>query len=236
MTLDTERGGAVRWSLPSVLAFTGGYADASGYLALKGLFTAHVTGNFVTLGSSLVFGTSGALTKTLALPMFCAVVLLSRLLAFRLQASRRPVFTSLVRLQVLVLTVGAGLAVWLGPFDDPDGWRALVTGMTLVAAMALQNATHRTHLANAPPSTIMTGTTTQLMLDLADMLHGLRPEIAAATRARVRRLTASVVVFAAGCGLAAVFYARVNTWCFCVLPLLGLATLTARKETNDAAV
>lgn len=224
----------MRWSLPSVLAFTAGYADARGYLALKGLFTAHVTGNFVTLGSSLVFGTSGALTKTLALPMFCAVVLLSRLWAFRPKALRRRVFPSLVRLQVVLLVAGAGLAIWLGPFEDPDGWPALVTGMTLVAAMALQNATYRTHLAHTPPSTIMTGTTAQVMLDLADILHGLRPEIAVATRARFKRLTTSVVVFAAGCGLAALLYGKVNTWCFCVLPLLGLATLTTRKEISDA--
>jgi uncharacterized membrane protein YoaK (UPF0700 family) len=80
----------------------------------------------------------------------------------------------------------------------------------------------------------MTGTTTQLMLDLADMLHGLKPENAAATQARFKRLTLSVVVFAAGCGLAALFYAEMNTWCFCVLPLLGLATLTARKDIQDA--
>jgi uncharacterized membrane protein YoaK (UPF0700 family) len=224
----------MRWTLPSVLSFTAGYADASGFLALKGLFTAHVTGNFVTLGASLVFGTSGALTKALALPMFCIVVLLSRLLAFRLKALRWPVFRSLVRLQVLLLIACAGLATWLGPFDDPDGWPALVMGMTLVAAMALQNATYRTHLAHTPPSTIMTGTTTQLMLDLAEMLHGLRPEIAAGTRARFKRLAMSVVVFAAGCGLAALLYAEVNKWCFCVLPLLGLATLMKRKEIYDA--
>ena len=224
----------MRWSLPSVLSFTAGYADTSGFLALKGLFTAHVTGNFVTLGSSFVFGTRGALTKTLALPMFCVVVLLSRLLAFLLRALRWPVFGSLVRLQVLLLVVCAGLAAWLGPFDDPDGWPALLMGMTLVAAMALQNATYRTHLAHTAPSTIMTGTTTQLMLDLADMLHGLGPEAAAATRARFKRLTTSVVVFAAGCGLAALLYAKVNTWCFWVLPLLGLGTLTIRNEINDA--
>ena len=224
----------MRRSLPSVLSFTAGYADASGFLALKGLFTAHVTGNFVTLASSLVFGTRGALTKTLALPTFCAVVLLSRLLAFRLEALRRPVFGSLVRLQVLLLVVCAGLAAWLGPFDDPDGWPALLMGMTLVAAMALQNATYRTHLAHTAPSTIMTGTTTQLMLDLADMLHGLPPETAAATRARFKRLTTSVVVFAAGCALAALLYAKVNAWCFCVLPFLGLAALTFRREINDA--
>ena len=108
----------MRWSLPSVLGFTAGYADASGFLALKGLFTAHVTGNFVTLDSSLVFGTSGALAKTLALPMFCIVVLLSRLVAFRLKGLRRPVFATLVRIQVLLLIAGAALAAWLGPFDD----------------------------------------------------------------------------------------------------------------------
>jgi uncharacterized membrane protein YoaK (UPF0700 family) len=220
----------MRWSLPSVLSLTAGYADTSGFLALKGLFTAHVTGNFVTLGSSLVFGTSGALTKTLALPTFCVVVMLSRLLAVRLEALGRPVFSTLLRLQVLVLTAGAGLAAWLGPFNDADGWPALTVGMILVAAMALQNASYRTHLAHTPPSTIMTGTTTQLMLDLADMLHGLKPENAATTRARFKRLTVSVVVFATGCGLAALFYAKVNTLCFCVLPLLGLATLTARRD------
>jgi uncharacterized membrane protein YoaK (UPF0700 family) len=224
----------VRWSLPSVLSFTAGYADASGFLALKGLFTAHVTGNFVTLGASLVFGTSGALAKILALPMFCVVVLLSRLLAYRLKAWGRPVFGTLVVLQILLLIACAGLAAWAGPFDDPNAWPALLMGMTLIAAMALQNASYRTHLAHTPPSTIMTGTTTQLMLDLADILHGLEPGTAAATRARFRRLTTSVVVFAAGCALAALLYAKWNTWCFSLLPLLGLAALTFRREINEA--
>jgi uncharacterized membrane protein YoaK (UPF0700 family) len=224
----------MRWSLPSVLSLTAGYADASGFLALKGLFTAHVTGNFVTLGAALVFGTSGALTKTLALPMFCAVVLLSRLLALRLEALRWPVFRSLIRLQVLLLIVSAALAAWLGPFDDPDAWPALVVGMTLIAAMALQNATYRTHLTHTPPSTVMTGTTTQLMLDLADLLHGLGAEVAAATRARAKRLTMNVVLFAAGCGLAALLYAQVNRWCFCVLPFLGMAALMMRQDIEAA--
>jgi uncharacterized membrane protein YoaK (UPF0700 family) len=39
-----------------------------------------------------------------------------------------------------------------------DAWQAVVTGMVLVAA--IQNAAHRIHLGNAPPSTLMTGTTT----------------------------------------------------------------------------
>jgi hypothetical protein len=39
------------------------------------------------------------------------------------------------------------LAVTLGPFRSGDGWPARLTGMTLVAAMAIQNALHRLHLA-----------------------------------------------------------------------------------------
>jgi len=220
----------MRSSLPGVQSLTAGYADASGFLALKGLFTAHVTGNFVTLGSSLVFGTSGALAKTLALPMFCAAVFGSRLLAFRLQRAGRRAFLSLLRIQVLLLTICAVLAIGLGPIGDPDAWPGLVVGMLLVAAMAIQNAAHRIYLAQSPPSTIMTGSTVQMMIDLADLTHGLGPETSANTQARLKRLSASVVVFASGCALAALLYARLGEWCFGLLPVFGLATLMMRAE------
>ena len=221
-------------SLPAVQSLTAGYADTAGFLALKGLFTSHVTGNFVTLGAALVLGNSGALAKTLALPMFCLAVLLCRLLAFRLKAAGRPVLRSLLRLQLLLFVAAAGLAAWQGPFDDPDrGW-ALLLGMTLVAAMAMQNAAHRAHLAHTPPSTIMTGTTTQIMLDVAEILHGLRPETAEVVRGRLRRLTVSVTVFATGCGLAALLYARAGQWCFALLPLLAAGTLLLRSEIAAA--
>jgi len=224
----------MRPSLPVVQSITAGYADTGGFLALKGLFTSHVTGNFVTLSAALVYGNSGALAKTLALPIFCLAVLLCRLLGFRLKAAGRPVLRSLLVLQLLLFIVVAGLAAWQGPFEDPDrGW-ALLAGMTLITAMGMQNAAHRAHLAHTPPSTIMTGTTTQIMLDIAEVLHGVRPEVAAITRARLERLTLSVAVFAAGCGLAALLYVQVGKWCFCVLPLLGAGTLMLRAEIAAA--
>ena len=224
----------MRPSLPVVQSITAGYADTGGFLALKGLFTSHVTGNFVTLSAALVYGNSGALAKTLALPIFCLAVLLCRLLGFRLRAAGRPVLRSLLKLQLLLFVVVAGLAAWQGPFEDPDrGW-ALLAGMTLIAAMGMQNAAHRAHLAHTPPSTIMTGTTTQIMLDVAEVLHGVRPEVAAVVRGRLQRLTLSVAVFAVGCGLAALLYAQVGKWCFCVLPLLGAGTLTLRSEIAAA--
>lgn len=71
-----------RSSLPLVLSVNAGFVDTAGFLALHGLFTAHVTGNFVTIGASLVTGTSGIITKLLALPMFCLVIVLVRQLHY----------------------------------------------------------------------------------------------------------------------------------------------------------
>jgi uncharacterized membrane protein YoaK (UPF0700 family) len=42
---------AMKPGVPTMLSFNGGYADTAGYLALQGLFTSHVTGNFVTLAA-----------------------------------------------------------------------------------------------------------------------------------------------------------------------------------------
>ncbi len=160
---------ATRPVLPVLLSFNGGYVDTAGYLALQGLFTAHVTGNFVTIGAALAFGTSGVLTKLLALPVFCVAVLAIRLASQRTAGLQSSVLPLMLTLKLLLLIVGALLAIRLGPFTDGDGWQAMVTGMTFVAAMAIQNAAHRIHLGSAPPSTLMTGTTTQLMIDLADV-------------------------------------------------------------------
>ncbi|HTC38736.1 MAG TPA: DUF1275 family protein, partial [Steroidobacteraceae bacterium] len=133
-------------SLPVLLSVNGGYVDAAGFLALHGLFTTHVTGNFVTLGAALVLGTSGALAKLLALPMFCLVVMAIRLLSVALLAKGLPALRTILGVKVVLLSLGAALAIAFGPFDSGDGWAALSTGMVLVAAMAIQNAIHRIHM------------------------------------------------------------------------------------------
>src|SRR6201994_3766930 len=74
---------SLRSFVPLLLSLNAGYVDTAGFLALQGLFTAHVTGNFVTLGASLVLGTSGAVAKLLALPVFCLVIVLTRILSFQ---------------------------------------------------------------------------------------------------------------------------------------------------------
>ncbi len=61
--------------LPIPFEYQPGYVGTAGFLALQGLFTAHVTGNFVTLGAALAFPTPQVSpAKLIALSMFCAVV------------------------------------------------------------------------------------------------------------------------------------------------------------------
>jgi uncharacterized membrane protein YoaK (UPF0700 family) len=211
--------------LPILLSVNGGYVDAAGFLALHGLFTTHVTGNFVTLGAALVLGTSGALAKLLALPMFCIVVLGVRLLSVTLATKRLPALRTILGLKLALLTTAALLAIEFGPFDSGDGWAALLTGMALVAAMAIQNAIHRIHMGALPPTTIMTGNTIQIMIDLADLMRGVPADVRAAIHSRLSRMSASVAAFAAGCAAAALIYAKQGIWCFAIPPLVAACTL-----------
>jgi uncharacterized membrane protein YoaK (UPF0700 family) len=217
-------------SLPVLLSANGGYVDTAGFLALQGLFTSHVTGNFVTLGAALVLGTSGVLAKLLALPMFCLVVFATRLMTMVLPAGAGVALRYLLSLKVALLIAGAWLAIHFGPFHSGDGWQAIVTGMTLVAAMAMQNAIHRIHMASTSPTTIMTGNTAQLMLDLAEMTRPLPADVRAAVLSRLRRLSSSVAAFALGCALAALIYALRGDWCFVLPPIIGLYMLSGRRS------
>jgi uncharacterized membrane protein YoaK (UPF0700 family) len=222
-----------RVTLPLLLSLNAGFVDTAGFLALQGLFTAHVTGNFVTLGAALVFGTSGAVAKLLALPVFCVVVMATRLVSGALSRSKLPALKFILALKVMLLAAGAALAIHFGPFGNGDAWQAVVTGMVLVAAMAIQNAAHRIYLGTAPPSTLMTGTTTQIMIDLADMLWTPGPATAERHGARLLGMSTNIVVFALGCAAAALLYARVGVWCFAIPPLLGIAALFMPVATNE---
>lgn len=216
-------------SLPLLLSLQAGYVDSAGFLALQGLFTAHVTGNFVTVGSAVVFGTSGVLLKLLALPVFCAVIVVVRLIAYQFEKAGTPVMPRLLSLQTLLLLAGAVLAVFGGPFESADTLPALAAGLTLVAAMAIQNAAHRVYLPSAPPSTLMTGTTTQIMLDTADLLHGTTTASRAQIRLRLTRMSQSVAYFAAGCALGAVLFTWLGEWCFAFPPAMCFCLLFAHE-------
>ncbi|PZQ50205.1 MAG: hypothetical protein DI556_08895 [Rhodovulum sulfidophilum] len=221
-----------------VLAFNAGYVDTLGFLSLHGLFTAHVTGNFVTIGAALALGSSGIVTKLLALPVFCVVVMGTRLAGRALAARHFPDLRLLLWAKIALLTLAAGAALAHGPFSDADAPWAMLTGLALVAAMAIQNATHRTHMSADAPSTLMTGTTTQIMIDLVDLARPRSEEARAVAGGRLKRLSLSLAGFALGCAVAAGGYLALGMASFLLPPLvavLGLAAVEAQVRSGATA-
>jgi uncharacterized membrane protein YoaK (UPF0700 family) len=210
---------------PLLLSVNGGYVDAVGFLALQGHFTSHVTGNFVTAGAALVFGTTGVAAKLLALPVFAVVVALARILGKAMAGHPARRWAVLLTLQLVLLLTGGILAIRVGPFANGDAAAAMLMGMVLVSGMAIQNALHRVHLAAFPPATIMTGNTTQLVLDAVDVGLIRTGDDLAVLRGRLARTAAVVGCFAGGCVAAAVAFWLVGMWCFVVPPIRVLGAL-----------
>lgn len=223
-------------TIPSLLSFNGGFVDTLGFLTLQNLFTAHVTGNFVMIGDALAHGSSGIFAKLLALPVFCITILISRSAMLRVASSSHRAMYTMLLVKVLLFGVAAIIAIKHGPFDVPDSPMLILTGMLLVAAMAIQNGLHRVHLKDAPPTTLMTGTTTQIMLDLALLLYPQSEEDPAVVKARMKRFLIAVIVFALGCALAAGSYVAFGLWGYVIPPLVALAAVFVHLNTTPAAV
>ena len=204
-------------SLSVLLGINAGFVDTLGFLALQGLFTAHVTGNFVTIAASLVTGHAGLIAKLLALPVFLLVVALCALLEARWKA-RGVSLRNLLVVQLALLVATALLAMLFGPFGDVDQPWAVATGLVGVAAMAVQNALGRLHLGHLPPSTLMTGNSTQIALDLV----GIGLGSAAVSPERLRSFVLGVAAFALGCALATLAFVTLHMGAF-VPPVLLIA-------------
>lgn len=217
-------------SIPILLSLNAGYVDTAGFLALQGLFAAHVTGNFVTLGMALVSGTSGIWAKILALPVFCLVVFISKLLASYMPKLGLPVMRTLLSLKVVLLITAAVMAISIGINHHGDDVALVITGLLLVSAMALQNAISRIY-SNPVPATILTGPLTQMMIEMADLVRGVSPAEKVVLQARLSTIATNVASFAIGCGSSAVLFSQVGMWCFLVPPILAFIP-TMMSETK----
>lgn len=218
------------FSVPTLLSFNGGFVDTAGFLGLQGLFTAHVTGNFVTLAATLVMGTHGVIAKLIALPEFIVIVALARMAGSALRVHALPALPILLVAKVCFLLAFFVLAVALGPFPDSDAPAALLAGFAGIAGMAIQNAVQRVHFASIPPTTLMTGNTTQAVLDAVDLIRGVEGDNAPAVRTRFARTLRGILWFAGGCAAAAVLYYWFGFWCLALPVAVGAATAILRPE------
>lgn len=219
----------MRPSVPVILSFTAGYVDTAGFLALQGLFTAHVTGNFVMIGDALAHGSSGLVAKLLALPVFCVTILVLQVLALRIAAPSERALCAILLVEASFLLAGAVAAISCGDLSAVDSSAQMMTGMFLVIGMAIQNGAQKLYLSASPPTTMMTGTTTQVMLDLGAVLAGRAVDAPETVRPRLLRFLGAVVIFALGCAVAALAVTQVGPWAFAVPPVLVLAALVAQR-------
>ncbi len=208
-----------------MLSFNAGYVDTAGFLALQGLFTAHVTGNFVTFGAAVALGTTGAVAKLLALPVFCVVVIGTRYLAYRLERRRAA-------------AAARNAGAETGAADRRRGVGDPVWSLSQWRRVAGAHHRHGAGVGDGDPERGSPHPHGRRASDHADDGHDdadhdrsrrsparRGPEAAAATRARLVRMTTSVVAFALGCGAAALTYVLLGGWCFAVPPVIALASI-----------
>src|SRR5438132_299767 len=126
------------WLLPAVLSTTAGAVDVIGFLALGGLFTAHITGNVVIVAAHYVTGGFSQIGPLLAVPVFMAVLGLVTLASDAIVRTGMSPLRPLLVLQTALLIGFLGLGVGFGRFPDANSSMAVLEGMLGVAAMATQ--------------------------------------------------------------------------------------------------
>jgi uncharacterized membrane protein YoaK (UPF0700 family) len=221
--------------ITSGLAFVAGFVDLVGFVALFGLYTAHITGNFVVIGSELASTTQDVCGRLLAIPVFVLVVAATRIAVSRLERRDRPALPPVILAQAAVLSVFMVLGAAVPPMADPHHWAPLLAGLAGVGAMAIQNAAARMVLANQVPTTIMTGNVTQIVIDTVDAITG-----DAATRAvaveRLHRVVPAVLSFASGAIAGALLFVELGFFCVAlpIAALLGLGAMLVRPAESPA--
>lgn len=211
--------------LPAVLSVTAGSVDVISFLGLGGLFTAHITGNLVVLAAHVAMGRAASLALILSVPMFVAVLGLTRLAVAGLKATRHGSLRSLLAMQFFLLVSFLTIRVAAGAGLAPDAPTGVIAGMVGIAAMAVQNAVVQISLVEAPATAVMTTDITAFAMDVGTLLFDRGPSDLASARTRAKRTWPAIVGFTIGCCLGAVLQARIGPWSLALPTSFGLLAL-----------
>jgi uncharacterized membrane protein YoaK (UPF0700 family) len=228
--------------LPFVLSMTAGSTDVIGFLGLGGLFTAHITGNLVVLAAKVVAGETAPVSFLISVPVFIAVLALSKLIAAGLERMLIASLVPLLLLQFLLLSIFSVICLRARPGIDPNTAMMVVAGMLAVSAMAVQNALARTSLKGAPSTAVMTTNITLFTLDVGEILLGRNAGSVAAARDRAGHTWPAIAGFVLGCVFGALCQAAFGlrssvlpTGLALVAFALGAAAMIQHAEPNNAS-
>jgi uncharacterized membrane protein YoaK (UPF0700 family) len=160
-----------------ILSFVAGYADTSTFVGADGLFSAHVTGNFVILAYDIVTNNiAGSWIKLIAFPVFILAVFISTLIIDYVHDDKKAVNRFIILEGFMLVT--AGLISWIYRHENTDSVIKDLIPMLVVFAMGLQNACGRFFAKEfLAPTTVMTGNTTQFIIDLTGFLKNKDQEM-----------------------------------------------------------
>jgi uncharacterized membrane protein YoaK (UPF0700 family) len=211
LALEQPHQHAFDWLFVAVLSMTAGAADVIGFLALGGLFVAHITGNIVILAAHYITGGFSRIGPLIAVPVFITV--LGTVIWVSKGKPRRRTLRALLILQASLLTGFLVLSVTLGPFTNPAGALAASVGMLGVAAMATQNALVKLDLPGFPTTAVLTTNAVQLTIDLATLARGNEPpRELGRVWGRIRMTLPSLAGFIAGCAAGGLLEVHFGLW------------------------
>ncbi|MBN3836926.1 YoaK family protein [Burkholderia sp. Ac-20344] len=220
----------------TILSAVAGFVDTLSFVSLFGLFTAHVTGNFVLIGAGVAGFGQGILLKLSVFPAFVCGVVAASLIARSLSA--RPAWQgtrALHTVQAVLLLGFCAAGVWATPVTQSDSLPVLVAGIVGTFAMGVQNAHPRVIARAGVPNTVMTGNVTQAILDAVDLLSaGTADSARAAARARFGKMLPAIVAFALGAMAGAIGFRYAGFWAL-LAPAGALAVLASMSGAQDTA-
>jgi len=238
-----------------MLSWVAGFVDTSAFIILFGIFTAHVTGNIALAGYEFVQADEEAtITHLLMFPAFMAAVAVTSLLARLARSKQWPVFAVLLTAEAIALVVFMIIGVSFSPyliFNVQEEY-ILPIGIAGVVAMAIQNALMKEAkgvFKSYIPTTVMTGNTTQLTIDLVQVaVSKLAPrsdeKAAIALEEAIERMgrTLPIIIGFAFGGLAATYFVLISeTWWSLILPTIVITFMAivafaehARAVRGDA--
>src|SRR6185312_17476771 len=135
----------------SALGFISGFVDTLGFIALYGLFAAHITGNVVLLASAVVVDHRyGVAIKLLAIPTFIVAAIVTRFFIIRRERRALDATAHVLIAEAVLLAAFMAMALASAPFKSQESPAAIATGLLAATAMAVQNTAARTFMNGLP--------------------------------------------------------------------------------------
>jgi uncharacterized membrane protein YoaK (UPF0700 family) len=154
-----------------LLSFVAGFADTSTFVGADGLFSAHITGNFVVFAYDIVTNQmSSSWIKLISFPAFILSVIFSTLIVDNSNIYKKGTNRLLILESFLLITAGG--MTYFYRYENIAYLLKVIIPLLVVFALGLQNAFGRFSVKEIlAPTTVMTGNVTQLFIDMTNYLE-----------------------------------------------------------------